>query len=240
MDQGYPAVYIKNLFGISYNTIRRYKEGDPDLLCRFPKKQGVGNMIDKHKAFIIESMNRKMSFAAILREINKTGTSIKRTAFNKYCRKIKDEYNINNKINIMGKELILSPVKARYIKRKDILLYLWTGSGLSAEDYEHISKKYEVIWYLKSFIVDFKSVFEEKEKVMLAGFVEIYEDSVHRRIKSFIKGLVADIKAVENAVCLPYSNGFVEGNNNRLKMIKRMMYGRAKLPLLKTKFIYGN
>ncbi|NLY97583.1 MAG: transposase, partial [Clostridiaceae bacterium] len=33
------------------------------------------------------------------------------------------------------------------------------------------------------------------------------------------------------------SNGFLEGGNNRLKMIKRMMYGRARLPLLRAKVL---
>ena len=38
---------------------------------------------------------------------------------------------------------------------------------------------------------------------------------------------------------LPYGNGFIEGNNNRLKMIKRIMYGRAKMQLLATRVLYG-
>jgi transposase len=48
-----------------------------------------------------------------------------------------------------------------------------------------------------------------------------------------------DIAAVANAVELPYSNGFIEGNNNRLKMIKRIMYGRAKMQLLAIRVLYG-
>ena len=88
-------------------------------------------------------------------------------------------------------------------------------------------------------MIDFKSVFQEKSKVMLTGFIEIYKDSVYSKIKSFINGLSMDINAVANAVELPYSNGFIEGNNNRLKMIKRMMYGRAKLPLLEARILNG-
>ena len=52
---------------------------------------------------------------------------------------------------------------------------------------------------------------------------------------SFAHGLQNDYEAVKNAVIYPYSNGFVEGSNNRLKMIKRTMYGRANLPLLSVK-----
>ena len=51
-------------------------------------------------------------------------------------------------------------------------------------------------------------------------------------MKSFAEGLKRDIVAVENAVAYDYSNGFVEGTNSRLKMIKRTMYGRCRKQLL--------
>ncbi|WP_157862845.1 transposase [Desulfofarcimen acetoxidans] len=47
-----------------------------------------------------------------------------------------------------------------------------------------------------------------------------------------------DFIAVKNSVISEYSNGFIEGNNNRLKMIKHTMYGRAGLDLLRAKIIY--
>ena len=47
-----------------------------------------------------------------------------------------------------------------------------------------------------------------------------------------------DIDAVENAVAYDHSNGFVEGTNSRLKMIKRTMYGRCGRKLLEAKLRY--
>ena len=62
-----------------------------------------------------------------------------------------------------------------------------------------------------------------------------------KAIKSFAEGLKRDIDAVENAVAYDYSNGFVEGTNSRLKMIKRTMYGRCRKQLLEAKLRYvGN
>ncbi len=46
------------------------------------------------------------------------------------------------------------------------------------------------------------------------------------------KGLEKDLSAVENSVASPLSNGFVEGTNSKLKMVKRTMYGRCNKPLL--------
>ncbi len=44
-------------------------------------------------------------------------------------------------------------------------------------------------------------------------------------------------KVIENALLLPYSTSPVEGSINKLKLLKRQMYGRGKLDLLATKFI---
>jgi len=240
LGQGHPASRIKELLGITYNTIRRYKDGDPDLLCRFPERHGAYSVIDGHREFIAECLGNKMTAAAILREINKTDPSIKKTAFNEYCARLKAERGINNKTNTAGKELNLGGINVRYVKRKDIMQYLWTGEGLEEKDFTAAAKEHEAVRYLEDFVYDFKSVFAKKEQVMLRGFVEIYEDSPYKTIKSFINGLLMDIEAVENAVALPFSNGFVEGCNNRLKMVKRTMYGRAKMPLLRVKILFGD
>jgi transposase len=54
-------------------------------------------------------------------------------------------------------------------------------------------------------------------------------------INSFVKGVNADISAVRNAIIYPWTNGFVEGNVNRLKIKNREMYGRAGFKLLRRK-----
>jgi hypothetical protein len=46
----------------------------------------------------------------------------------------------------------------------------------------------------------------------------------------FVTGLRRDYDAVRNALTLPHSSGAVEGNVNRIKMIKRQMYGRYIQP----------
>jgi transposase len=61
--------------------------------------------------------------------------------------------------------------------------------------------------------------------------------STSRPLRSFAKHLSADYKAVRTAVTLDWSNGPVEGQINRLKMLKRTMYGRAGLDLLGRRFL---
>ena len=50
-----------------------------------------------------------------------------------------------------------------------------------------------------------------------------------------MNGIRQDIVAVENGIAMQYNNGLAEGNVNKLKVIKRIMYGRSSFELLKAK-----
>lgn len=56
-------------------------------------------------------------------------------------------------------------------------------------------------------------------------------------LASFARNLRRDLHAVRNGLTLPYSSGAVEGNVNRLKMLKRQMFGRAGLDLLRKRVL---
>ena len=64
-------------------------------------------------------------------------------------------------------------------------------------------------------------------------------ESPVNELKAFAKGLLSDFHAVKNALTLPWSNGQVEGQINKLKTIKRQMYGRAGFKLLRKRMILG-
>ena len=56
-------------------------------------------------------------------------------------------------------------------------------------------------------------------------------------MRRFGRALRLDIDAVRNAIDESWSNGQVEGQINRLKMLKRGMYGRASLPILRARMM---
>jgi transposase len=57
---------------------------------------------------------------------------------------------------------------------------------------------------------------------------------------TLINGMKRDITAIYNAILTNCSSGKVEGNVNRLKNIKRQMYGRAGFELLRRKVVLSN
>lgn len=61
--------------------------------------------------------------------------------------------------------------------------------------------------------------------------------SALRELRSFARGIQRDYSAVKAAVELPFSNGMVEGSVNRLKFVKRSMFGRAKFDLLRLRVL---
>ncbi len=52
-----------------------------------------------------------------------------------------------------------------------------------------------------------------------------------------VNGVEKDIAAVRNAIISPWSNGQTEGQITKLKLIKRQMYGRAKIDLLQARLV---
>lgn len=72
------------------------------------------------------------------------------------------------------------------------------------------------------------------------GFGRWLKESLSCGVKgfeTFAMGLKREQPAVEAALSLPYSNGQTEGQVNRLKMIKKQMYGRASFGLLRRRFL---
>jgi len=66
------------------------------------------------------------------------------------------------------------------------------------------------------------------------------EEATHENVPElthFVKSLRQDYSAVHGALHFEWSNGQVEGQVNRLKMIKRQMYGRAGFVLLRKRVL---
>jgi transposase len=61
--------------------------------------------------------------------------------------------------------------------------------------------------------------------------------STLRPFQRLAKSFRRDLDAIKAGLTLPWSTGPVEGHINRLKMVKRQMFGRAKLDLLASRFL---
>ena len=83
----------------------------------------------------------------------------------------------------------------------------------------------------------FSEVFRTKKEAALENWIADARQSGISEIVHFCDGLLRDEKAVRAAATLPWSNGQVEGQIHRLKLVKRQMYGRAKFNLLRRRVL---
>ena len=84
---------------------------------------------------------------------------------------------------------------------------------------------------------DFIQIVRERQATALSPWLDRAVASDIPEIGSFVAGLQRDQAAVQAALDLSWSNGQVEGQVNRLKLIKRSMYGRANFDLLRQRVL---
>jgi transposase len=85
--------------------------------------------------------------------------------------------------------------------------------------------------------VQFTEMLRKRQPEQLRPWLDAAQASEFGELKSLAGSLERDYAAVEAALRLPYSTGPVEGNINRLKLIKRSGYGRAGFDLLRLRVL---
>jgi transposase len=90
---------------------------------------------------------------------------------------------------------------------------------------------------MRRLVLSFRSILCRGRVTSLKRWIKDAEAAGIATISSFVRQLEKDQAAVENAVKHRWSNGPVEGHINRLKAVKRQMYGRAGFELLRSRVL---
>jgi transposase len=91
---------------------------------------------------------------------------------------------------------------------------------------------------LAGHVTDFAKMLTQRSGAQdLAPWLERVEADDQPELHSFARGIRQDLAAVTNGLSLPYNSGACEGNVNRLKALKRQMFGRAGLDLLRKRMV---
>jgi transposase len=85
---------------------------------------------------------------------------------------------------------------------------------------------------------DFAEIVRGRRSDELRGWLIEAARSGPAEFVGFAQGLTPDLEAVKAALEYEWSNGQVEGQVNRLKLLKRQMYGRAKFDLLRARVLH--
>jgi transposase len=119
--------------------------------------------------------------------------------------------------------LCIKPRNQMTDREKDNLAALKTASATFAS--------------MRRLAMRFRGIFRGCDSSKLDLWLQDAEASGVYGMRRFGRALRLDIDAVRNAIDESWSNGQVEGQINRLKMLKRGMYGRASLPILRARMM---
>jgi transposase len=90
---------------------------------------------------------------------------------------------------------------------------------------------------LAAHVTEFAKILAGRHGGRLDDWITAVEADDQPHLHSFTRGLRHDHDAVRNGLTLPWNSGTVEGNVNKLKTLKRQMYGRASFALLRKRVL---
>ncbi|OZI11419.1 hypothetical protein CEW92_11705 [Bacillaceae bacterium SAS-127] len=127
--------------------------------------------------------------------------------------------------------------------RQKALLAIWEESDEKFEAalitlHPKLPQMFPELLELRAFVSGFRQLFVLKERSGLRKWLIKHRNTGFVHLQSFIRGIKSDLKATWYATILPWSNGPVEGQVNRLKMIKRMMYGRGSFEVIRNRLLF--
>ena len=139
------------------------------------------------------------------------------------------------------KETAGQGVSGEKIERKWLISLLYRPidevSSISAEQLDRIIGEYPIIGRVYDAVSGFKQTLFGKKESELDKWLEDTDALEINELCSFANGIKRDIVAVKNAISFDYNNGLAEGSVNKLKVVKRIMYGRNSFELLKGKLL---
>ena len=191
------------------------------------------SMLDPYKEEIKQYVTNRytsVQIDAILREKGYKGSA---STVRHYISKLKK--------SLFEEPQLLHDTEFEFVKRKEIIALLFhskkTKTKLSEGQIKEIYKLYPKIKSVIDLVNDFRDILKQKRSDALQSWIERATALDIQPLKSFINGIERDLTAVKNAIAYEYNNGLAEGKINKLKLVKRTMYGRCLFDLLRNKIL---
>ena len=131
---------------------------------------------------------------------------------------------------------------SEFIQRKSLcqLIYkkLENAATITAGQHKQALETYPFLSALYSLVKEFHTTIFSKNPEKLDAWIESAKKHDIPELQSFVEGILKDSTAIKNGIIFPYNNGLAERSVNKIKVIKRIMYGRNSFELLKTKVLF--
>ena len=229
--KGHGIREIGRLLGIARRTVRRFlrAEGYPERQPRRPCTAQIAPFEPYLRARWAEGCQNA---AQLWREIRLQGFTGGRTSVKDYVRSWRTQPTTVPQ---------QAPVH-QYAPRETCWLLLRPTMSLTADQQAFVTHLYNAcpqIVVAEALVEEFSAVFEDHDPANLDVWLHRAEASGIADLANVARNMRSDRQAIEAAVMLNWSNGQVEGQVNRLKVIKRDMYGRARFDLLRQRVLHA-
>jgi transposase len=226
---GHSLAAISRALGLDRQTVQRFAR-EPDVARLLVKATSRDSKLDPFKPWICQRWNEGITDAAVLHaELQARGWTGSVQAVRRYVRPFR--------------QLAAAPPpapavpKARQITRWLLSRPASLDPGEQAQ-LDGIRARCPHIDALAAHVTSFAEMMTSRTgERELPGWLAAVDAEDQPHLHSFAAGIRRDQDAVTAGLTLPYSSGAVEGNVNRIKMLKRQMYGRAGFALLRKRVI---
>jgi transposase len=220
--------------GLSRNTVRRFaRAASPGELLASDGTGRRASILDEHVPYLRERWNSGCTNAAQLwQEIQARGYQGSRRQVRGYLARFR------------GSAVIPAPAPAPP-KVRAVTAWIMTRPGRLADadkaSLDAILAASPELAAVTASVRGFAALMtERRDRKRLEPWMTAALATGEPALRSFVTGLRADQDAVTSGLSLPWSSGVVEGHVNRIKMLKRQMYGRASPDLLRRRVLLAD
>ena len=230
-DQGYSATIIAEERKISYQTARKYINHHGRIENPMKGSHQKSNL-DPYKETIITMHNERYNRTKIYYAICKEGYTGSYSNLRAYVDRYADQLAFTKK---------RKPCSVLTLERRRLVSLLYKDiSHLKDNDrcnaLAYIQSNRE-LQHLYAAVSRFRQILQEKDDTALEEWIEQTKGYRIPELSRFVRGIERDLSAVNNAITMKFNNGVIEGIINKIKVIKRIMYGRCSFELLRAKVL---
>jgi transposase len=240
--QGWTLDAIAQQVGLSRRTVQRYLQS-PTFPERQPRHGRDRSILDPFKAALLAGWNSGCRNGShLFRTIRRQGFRGQYGIVALYVRRMRQAQGLapGQRHSPHPLPAVTEAPRRLLTPRRATWVVLRPSAGSTDHDHHQLAQLAEHSPELAEAVAlaqDFAGLVRQRQPAQLEPWLARAATSALPPFRRFARGLRADLAAVQAAVTLPWSQGPIEGHINRLKMLKRQMFGRARLDLLARRFL---
>jgi transposase len=240
--QGWTAPAIAQHLGMSLRTVQRDLQR-ATFTGRKQRSDRGDSVLNPYKGSLLERWNAGCRTAArLFRDLQQQGYAGSYALVAAYARRLRQAQGLAPGQRCPRRPLprVVEPVCPPLTPRRATWLVLRRATKRTEAETQQLTQLHAQAAEVAEAIdlaQDFLQLVRQRQPEHFDAWLERASTSALEAVQRFASGLRDDYAAVTAGMTLPWSTGPVEGHINRLKMLKRQMFGRAHLDLLSRRFL---